>query len=133
MSKLVDELRKEHSVIVETFNKVKILSIGSEEGQNTLLAAKNGLLAHLKKEDEQLYPFLKNAAENDAYLKRTLDWFARDTDEISKATIEFFDKYSKGSLGLEFAKDVGRLFATLSIRIRKEEDIIYAEYDKLKQ
>ena len=65
MSKLVDELKKEHSVIVETLNKVKNLGFVSEEGQNILLAVKKNLLAHLKKEDEQLYPFLKNAAENE--------------------------------------------------------------------
>ena len=52
MSKLVDELKKEHLVIVETLNKVKTLGFVSEEGRNTLLAAKNVLLAHLKKESK---------------------------------------------------------------------------------
>ncbi len=133
MSKLVDELKREHSVIVETLNKVKSLSITSEEGQNTLLAAKSGLLAHLKKEDEQLYPVLNNAAESDAVLKRTLDTFAKDMDEISKVALEFFEKYSTGGSGIEFAKDFGRLYAALSQRISKEENIIYAKYDELKQ
>jgi len=131
MSKLVDELKKEHSIIVETLNKVRSLGITTEEGQNTLLAAKSGLLAHLKKEDEQLYPVLKNAAESDANLKRTLDLFAKDMDEISKAVLRFFDKYSKGGSGIEFAKDFGRLYGTLSQRISKEENIIYKRYDEL--
>ena len=133
MSKLVDELKREHSAIVETLNKVKSLRITSEEGQNTLLAAKSGLLAHLNKEDEQLYPVLNNAAESDAVLKRTLDTFAKDMDEISKVALEFFEKYSTGGSGIEFAKDFGRLYAALSQRISKEENIIYAKYDELKQ
>lgn len=133
MSKLVEELGKEHAVIAETLGKVKSLGLTSEEGQNTLLAAKNGLLEHLKKEDEQLYPVLKNAAESDADLERTLDTFAKDMNEISKAALEFFDKYSTGGSGMEFAKDLGRLFTTLSQRIRKEENILYQKYDELKE
>ena len=133
MSALVEELRNEHTVIAETLNKVKTLGISSEEGQSTLLAAKMGLLAHLKKEDEQLYPVLRNAAKSDARLKKTLDTFARDMDAISQTALEFFDKYSTGGSGIEFAKDFGRLFATLSMRISSEEKIVYAKYDELMQ
>ena len=125
MSNLVEELKSDHAVIAETLNKVKNLGITSEEGQNILLAAKNGLLAHLRKEDEQLYPVLNNAAESNAALKQTLDMFAKDMEVISKAALDFFDKYSTGGSGVEFAKDFGRLFATLSQRISKEENILY--------
>ncbi len=133
MSELIDELTKEHSFIVETFNKIKSLGITSVEGQNALLAAKSGFLAHLKKEDEKLYPVLNDAAENDANLKRTLDVFAQGMDEISRATLEFFEKYSTGGSGIEFARDFGRFLAILSRRIRKEEGILYQKYDELKQ
>ena len=121
MSRLVEELRKDHVVIAENLNKVKSLGFTSEEGQNALLAAKNGLLAHLN----------ENAAESDADLKRTLDTFAEDMNKISKAALEFFDKYSTGSSGIEFARDFGRLFATLSQRIRREESVLYQRYDEL--
>ena len=133
MSQLVEELKKEHTVIAETLKKVKSLGVTSEEGQKTLIAAKGGLLAHLKKEDEQLYPILNKAAESDPNLKRTLDWFAKDMNEISKAALDFFDKYSTASSSMEFAKDFGGLSATLSIRISKEENIIYVKYDELKK
>ncbi len=133
MSKLVDELKRDHSVIAETLNKVKSLGITSEEGQNTLLTAKSGLLAHLRKEDTQLYPVLNNAAESDATLKQTLVMFAKDMEGISKAALEFFEKYSTGGSGMEFAKDFGSLIAALSQRIGKEENTIYAKYDELNQ
>ena len=79
-----------------------------------------------------MYPVLDNAAESDANLRRTLDTFAEDMNEISKAAYEFFDKYSTGGSGIEFAKDFGRLSATLSQRIRREERILYQTYDELK-
>ncbi len=133
MSRLVEELKQDHKVIAETLNKVKGLGITSEEGQSTLLSAKAGLLAHLKKEDEQLYPVLNNAAKSDDNLKRQLDIFAKDMEGISIGALEFFAKYSSGGSGIEFAKDFGSLFATLSQRIGKEESIIYKKYDELKQ
>ncbi|MGR3294555.1 MAG: hemerythrin domain-containing protein [Candidatus Scalindua sp.] len=133
MSKLVDELKNDHSILSETLKKVKSLGISSAEGQKTLLATKSGLLAHLLKEDEHLYPVLYKAAESDANLKQTLDFFAKDMDVISKIALGFFDKYSEGGSGLEFAEDCGQFFATFSQRLRKEEDIIYVEYDKLEQ
>ncbi len=131
MSKLVEELKKEHTVIVENFKEIKSAGITSKEGQKALFSAQKGLLAHLKKEDEHLYPVLNKAAESDSNLKRTLDLFAKDMDGISKAAFEFFEKYSEGGSGLEFAKDFGRLYATFSQRMRKEESNIYSKYDEL--
>lgn len=131
MSKLVEELKSDHKVIAATLNKVSGLGISSPEGQKTLLAAKSGLLAHLKKEDGHLYPVLKNAATADADLKRTLDMFAKDMVIISMAAVEFFDKYARGGDGLAFAKDFGRLYATLSQRISREENVLYKKFDEI--
>lgn len=131
MSKLVEELKREHSVIADILNEVSKLGISTVDGQKKLLDAKTGLLAHLKKEDEQLYPVLRKAAEKDTALQQTLDIFAKDMAGISTAAVGFFGKYANGGSGLEFARDIGGLFTTLKSRIRKEEDILYKEFDKL--
>lgn len=131
MNVLIEELKNDHGKIVEVLTKVKNLGTSSKEGQDTLSAAKEGLLAHLKKEDERLYPPLRRAAENSPSLKFTMDTFAKDMEDISKAALDFFGKYAKGGSGIEFAKDFGRLVGTLSIRIRNEENFLYAEYEKL--
>ncbi|WP_444996005.1 hemerythrin domain-containing protein [Aliikangiella sp. IMCC44359] len=128
MAKLVDELQHEHKNIVGNLNQIKMLGVTSSEGQNKLRLVKKSLLAHLKKEDERLYPLLKSAAQSNPELKRILDMFAKDMDKISKDAMAFFDKYSNGGSGLEFAKDFGTLLAILSQRIHKEENIIYAKY-----
>ncbi|MCP5120139.1 MAG: hemerythrin domain-containing protein, partial [bacterium] len=126
-------LKHEHAVIAETLNKVRGLGTSSKEGQETLLAAQAGLLAHLKKEDEQLYPVLRKEAESDPGLQHVLDTFASEMGAISKGALQFFAKYADGGSGIEFAKDFGQLFAKLSQRISKEENIIYARYDRLTQ
>jgi len=131
MAKLVEDLKKEHAAIVSVLDQVEKLGISSAQSQKMLMDAKQGLLAHLKKEDENLYPALQRAAVKDPSLKRTLDMFAADMEGISKAAMDFFAKYAKGGSGIEFGKDLGRLFTTLKGRISKEENIVYKEYEKL--
>ncbi len=131
MSKLIEELKREHRAIVGTINEVNRLGIGTKEGQNMLMSAKNSFIAHLKKEDEHIYPLLNRAAENDPELKTTLDFYATNMDEISRAVFDFFEKYSYGDSGLEFSTDYGTLYTTLSMRITKEEAVIYKKFDEL--
>lgn len=131
MENLIDELKKEHLQIAVTLNKVNTFGIYSAEGQSLLLESKNSLLSHLHREDLEIYPTLEGAAHNDPQLRRTLDVFAKDMDSISKTALEFFEKYSLGGSGLEFARDFGRLFSTLQMRIGREERILYEEYLKL--
>jgi hypothetical protein len=89
-------------------------------------------LAHLAKEHAKLYPILKKAAATDPSIKSTLDLFASDMDKISKAALEFFEKYENGNpSSIEFAKDFGTLMITLSTRIRREEEKLYPLFDKV--
>ena len=131
MSKLIDELKREHAVIVDGLTQLMDKAISSKEGQQLLLNVKQGLLAHLKKEDSQLYPVLNKAAEKDSALKQTLDHFARDMAEISETAIAFFDKYSGVGADIGFPADFGKLYAALKIRIHREVDVLYAKYEKL--
>ncbi|WDE04368.1 hemerythrin domain-containing protein [Thalassomonas viridans] len=131
MSALIKELTAEHVEITMALNKAKQLGIQSPRGREALLAVKKGLLAHLEKEDRLLYPALNRAAQSNSSLKRTLDVFAADMDKVSASALAFFDKYADGGSGIEFAKEFGGLFATLSQRIRKEETILYKKFDEV--
>ncbi|WP_224962094.1 hemerythrin domain-containing protein [Geomonas subterranea] len=133
MSRLIDELKKDHVAIEEMLNRVKDTSITNKEAHRLLLTAQSTLLAHLRKEDAQLYPVLNKAAQTDQGLKRTVDFYAKDMEEISGNAVAFFKKYSPDDavIDIEFAKALGRLFATISRRLRSEENTLYAAYDKL--
>ncbi len=130
MSNLVNELKKDHESLLATLDEVTSLGISSEEGLKKLLAVKEGLLAHLSREDRDLYPPLKKAAESDAALQHTLDVFAKDMTGISQTALDFFGKYIDGGSSMEFARDFGRLVAALKNRIGREEDILYPQYEK---
>jgi len=128
---LIKDLKEEHTRIAKALNEVVLLGISSKEGQEKLMKAKNMLLQHLQKEDTFLYPKLEEAAKKDDSIKRTLDSYAKDMEGISKAALDFFDKYKDGGEGLEFAKEFGHLFSALSIRIRREETHLYRIYEQL--
>ncbi len=127
---LIEHLKKDHIEIVDMLSQVKAVGIGSQEGKQKLFAAKSLLLNHLKKEDLELYPFLRKESEKDSDLHSTLEIFAKDMESISNKALSFFEKYSKDSNTIEFAKDFGNLVAILTNRIRQEEKTIYAEYEK---
>jgi hypothetical protein len=133
MARLIDELKKDHAEISKLLDRVKDPSVTNKEAHKILLSAKMTLILHLKKEDSQLYPVLNRASQQDAALKRTVDFYAKDMDEITRKAIEFFDKYSRDDapIDLEFAKAFGNLFATISRRLRSEESTLYKEYEKL--
>ena len=131
MTRLVQELTNEHQSIINNLDKIRTLGVTSSEGQKQLQLAKSGLLAHLQKEDSQLYPTLKKASLESDSLARTLEMFGSDMDSISSAALAFFEKYSNGGTGLEFAQDFGTLIATLKMRIKKEESVIYRKYNEV--
>jgi hemerythrin-like domain-containing protein len=58
MSVLINTLKAEHANILEMLESVYALGPTTEDGHNRLMAAKNGLMAHLKREDDELYPIL---------------------------------------------------------------------------
>ncbi len=131
MSVLIEELKKEHSEIVAMLNEIKELGILSKEGQAKLMSAKAHLLAHLKKEDERLYPVLRKEAAHNKNLKKEVDMFAMDLEYVSRVASEFFDKYSEGTLDEEFLTEFESLSAALSARIKNEEDALYQEYNDI--
>ncbi|OGQ56218.1 MAG: hypothetical protein A3J24_07925, partial [Deltaproteobacteria bacterium RIFCSPLOWO2_02_FULL_53_8] len=118
MSRLIYDFQKDHLVIMDGLNAVKRHGVGTKECMDGLKSVKEQLLAHLRKEDLELYPVLRKVADKDAHIKETLELFAKDMDEISKAAMAFFTKYASGGEGTAFARDFGSLYTTMQGRIR---------------
>jgi hemerythrin-like domain-containing protein len=133
MSKLIEELKQEHKEITEILVNLKELSIYSIQGMDLLMQSKNKLLSHLSKEDKYLYPVLKEKSKTDLSLKRTLDVFGKEMDEITKFVLDFYERYSNNNdiNKTEFSKDISAFIFALKNRIMKEEVAIYKAYDKI--
>lgn len=133
MSTLIKRFKKEHSEIIAILKDVKRLGVLSKEGQSRLMSAKESLLSHLKSEDELLYPVLRKEAEHNKELKKVLKLFAMDPEYVSRVVSEFFDKYSGEVMDEDFQINFESLFATISARIRNEEEALYQEYETIKR
>ncbi len=134
MSILIEELKKEHSQILDSLKEVRELGILSYEGQDKLISLELGLLAHLEMEDDLLYPALRKEAEHSNSMKDILELFTIDMESVSKIVREFFEKYSEGFSGVELDKlseDFDNLFSVLTKRICDEEETLYEEYEAL--
>jgi hypothetical protein len=132
MSELIEEFKVEHSKILALLNEVKKLGIHSEEGRSRLISAKESLVEHLNKENEQLYPVLRKEAEHNKTLQNELDIFAIDPEYLTRVVLEFFDDYSGGAIDKDFQINFESLYAALNARIRNEEEALYEEYEKIK-
>ena len=130
MSQLIQNLKSEHHALVEILKTVQVIGPSQSESKQLLLEVKKALLAHLKKEDQELYPKLKEAAKQNEEIDRKVNNFGKDMEEITKFTLHFFDKMENNQYSsLEYAKDFGKLVTILSSRISREENILYPLYE----
>ncbi len=132
MLKLIGELKKEHSFIVDTLKKSRKHGVDTREGQNEILSAKDTILAHITKEDKEFYPMLKKVADSNRRLKKLLTEFDKDMKEISLYSIEFFGN-DNTITGSNLAMELEKFTAILERRILREETFLFAEFEKLKQ
>ncbi|MGR3294330.1 MAG: hemerythrin domain-containing protein [Candidatus Scalindua sp.] len=133
MSVLIDQLMKEHSKIFAELNESNDLSIITKEGQNKLFSTKADLFEHLKNEDEHLYPVLRKEAENNKHLESILNSFSSEMENISESAMKFFEKYTDRVIDSNYVESFETIFATLSERMKKEESILFTEYEKINQ
>jgi len=121
-----EEIKKEHTVIIDNLRNMKKLNLHTREGQSVLLSAKDDILAHIKNEDENFYPVLKKTAESNGGLRETLDAFDKDMAVISKYTLDFFESiFTEKGIDLEIALE--RFIEVHTTRIKREEAVLYAK------
>ena len=134
MSKLVNELKQEHQEITAILLELRKTGASSTKGMELLKQSKTLLLAHLTKEDKQLYPPLHEKAQSDLSLKKTLDIFGAEMEKVTEFAFDFYQKYSdiNNINKTEFIKDMSTFIVTFKSRIMKEEVAIYKAYEKLK-
>ncbi len=132
MTNLTSTLRLQHVFISNLLEAAQWIGVGKLDAQRKLRAAKIHLLAHLKLEDTLLYPVLLDAAEKNVELKHTLEFLAKDMAGVSKEVMRFLEQYHIGATHHHTAQDIGHILFLLQTRIRREEDTLFAEFDKLK-
>ena len=142
MANLIEELKSEHVHLKQILKKAGDFTKPAAERIGYLSEVKKGLLAHLGKEDRELYPVLSGVAQHNQEVRRILEVFAKDMEEIAPQALAFFAKYEDVQrvsermrtdiqFTVEFGRDLERLVVLLGLRIGREEATLYPTYDKL--
>jgi DUF438 domain-containing protein len=153
MSDLIDRLKNEHTEIIDMLLRAKSLSRRDTSGLRQLPIAKDLLISHLKKEDNELYSYLMERAKEDVSLKNQVIEFISEMRDITEKVIAFFDRYTekieeqpktgsilqrlkdtlfKGTKKDEFQEEFEKIYSLILDRIHKEENTLYPLYLKLK-
>jgi iron-sulfur cluster repair protein YtfE (RIC family) len=133
MIKLIEELKEEHTGIINLFANVDRMGIHAQEGRDCLTSCKHKLLDHLKKEDEDFYPRLLEKEQLPEHTTSLINKYKKEFQEVTKEAVIFFDKYSIEGGGIEFLQDFSHFKSVLEDRIKREEEILFPEILKFYQ
>jgi hypothetical protein len=128
---LIKELNAEHSILTGLLNDVAVRGILDDDTRRLLLRLRDALVAHLGKEDRELYPALRQAAETNESLRNTLLVMGTEMEELSTLALNSIDSWLSGRGREGFAASFGSFRKILAERIAKEERNLYAKYLKL--
>jgi iron-sulfur cluster repair protein YtfE (RIC family) len=131
MNYILDILRTEHRMIMNLLNKLRSEGMTSADAVNELIAARNLLLQHLRKEDEIIFPVLYKGAEKNREFAGKLEHHDEAMVRITDKVLEYFSTYSDGKNGGNFTRDTKTVYEMLKTRILNEETILFPEYERL--
>lgn len=131
MTPLIRSLRNDHRVIVSILTKSKDPSLAMKERTAFLLTAKTLLFEHIKKEDAELYPTLREASTAENNAKEMADEFVFGMETLGKIVTDFFEQNSEDLSDLQRNPDYSKIMKLLEIRIKKEESTLYNLYDQI--
>lgn len=124
---LIDQLTNEHQALQKLLTEASRAGLDTDSGQQKMGQVKTMLLAHLKKEDTELYPELKKLEDAQAIAHS----FQDEMTEISKAAVEFFTFFeSRPDDKMKIAHEFGAFVGALKKRIIREEVTLYPLYEK---
>ena len=142
MSRLVDELKVDHWHMKQVLRKAKDFALTTSERFEAFISAKVAVQHHLDRENRELYPVLRHAAQSDPEAQSTLEAFAKDMEEIASQATWFFSKYpnvetvnlkieADFNYAVELARDLETLTTLLGVRLDREEHSLYPVYDRV--
>lgn len=124
--KLAAVLREEHAALLAMLEGMQRLGAAGAEGRERLLQARQAILAHLGREERELYP----AMQAHPATCRLARQYAAEMAQLTPALLAFFDAYGDGEADPRgFARSLDQLLAVLRQRMVREEAQLYAAHE----
>ncbi|MPW16716.1 hemerythrin domain-containing protein [Paraburkholderia sp. CNPSo 3157] len=122
---LITTLKHDHEEIFRLLDECRALGVVTDEGRRKLRQVRGVVSAHLKREDDKLYPEMRKHDETRALG----EMYSQEMRAISSEILGFFDRLESGRSGLEFAREIGRVIAHLRQRMTREEVRLYPAFE----
>ena len=130
---LIDILKREHRELLEQIKKIKREGIISNKAKENIFEFKNLLLKHLRREDDELYPFLNEVAKKNVNIDVMLRAYKNEINKIEEEALMFFNNIENKKLtSKEIEKEFDVMVTKLKIRIISEEKKLFPKYSNLK-
>ena len=120
---IVDQLEKEHAVILSLLEEARQAGITTADGFGKLRKAKSVILNHLEKEEREIYPRLREEAH-------MASEFKDEMSTLSKTFLDFYARCESGAAPAELAAEAGRVVGALKMRIVREERVLYPSWKR---
>ena len=142
MSRLINRLKADHVSLKLALKNAADFTRPAPERIRILAQTKTALLGHLEKENRELYPALKTAAEIHQEIYDIVDVFATDIEQVAAQALEFFNKYGDPAVVtasfladvenvIAFGIELERLIILLGVRIGREEALLYPAFEDI--
>jgi len=131
MSTFIDDLKKDHQKLLGTLQEAQALGWGTCAGRIKLLECKELLVAHLNKENTRLYPEMRKCSHDNASTEKTVGDFTSEMESLTKDVVAFIANADKMTLGMDYARELGKIISIVKRRISREETLLYPLYEKL--
>ncbi|MEM5385824.1 hemerythrin domain-containing protein [Paraburkholderia phymatum] len=122
---LITTLKHDHEEIFRLLDECRALGVVTDEGRRKLKQVRGVVAAHLKREDDKLYPAMRKHDETRALG----EMYAQEMRAISSEILGFFDRLESGRSGIELAREIGRVIAHLRQRMTREEVRLYPAFE----
>ncbi len=132
--RLTEQLTQEHQELLDFYIRINnsVKAFDAKEVAKGLKQMKDLLQSHLLTENIRLFVYLDHMFADDEINRQLVREFKRETDQIARGVMAFFNKYQDIGSGRypldEFAKEFEEVGVALNRRIEREEQTLYPLY-----
>ena len=131
MSKLIDDFKKEHKIVLDAILELISKEFTAKEKHKKIFELKPVLIEHLLKENDELYGPLLDGLKNIGRLSEECHMLSSSMVETTNFVLGFYDDHKSLTDEDKFLDDLNKFCLDLSIRIAEEENNFFTEYEKL--
>lgn len=131
MTETIKYLISDHQAMLTLLKRSKSDKLSTEQRSAYLAAVKSLLENHLKYEDKNLYPRMRELSKGNNAAIDTISEFTTGLEKLGSIVFNFFQQNENAPDNIHNSSDFTKIIKLLEVRIQKEESKLYPLYEKL--